>query len=633
MSLFRAWVAVAITAVGFVSARGALAAELGQVTLRDAADRVTLSNALVAFDVVKANGDFENLTYRGESLLAEPGYLDWIGPKNNHIGKGAFKVVSATPDQAEVSVTQRYGPGISSPFDVEIHYLLRAGDAGPHVFVVFSHHKGYPEGGVGQSRWVLRLSDKVFNFINIDEDRRYVMPPSDTPTKQLGPKESLMYTDGPFKGQITDKYHCYVDSGDHFFHGWTGTESRLGCWVITGSNESQNGGPTKQHNDAQFGRLLFKILVCGHYGAAGVHVGADEEWQKMYGPWMLYMNHAETNDDLWKDAKRKAEEERAAWPLAFVHHPAYPLAGERGAVTGQLRISDPQDASASPANAWVGLAAAAPSWQQQADGYQFWVHADATGHFSIPAVRPGTYTLYAFTNGVMDEFRRDKVTVGAAAITDLGSLPWQPTRYGKQLWQIGIPDRTAREFRHGDDYRHWGLWNEFPKDFPNGVNFVIGTSNERTDWNYAQVNVQKDGPKGKEWVGTTWNIQFNVAAPPTQGTAILRLALASAHNAKLTIKLNDQPIDSFRTPADNAVIRAGIHGQYSEQDTFFDAKLLRQGDNTISLTQSAGGNAQKSVMYDCLRLELDADHAFDPAIAKAHPHVFPQTGDEPKDAD
>jgi hypothetical protein len=87
MSLFRAWVAVAITAVGFASARGALAAELGQVTLRDAADRVTLSNALVAFDVVKANGDFENLTYRGESLLAEPGYLDWPEEQSHRQGR------------------------------------------------------------------------------------------------------------------------------------------------------------------------------------------------------------------------------------------------------------------------------------------------------------------------------------------------------------------------------------------------------------------------------------------------------------------------------------------------------------------------------------------------------------------
>jgi rhamnogalacturonan endolyase len=448
------------------------------------------------------------------------------------------------------------------------------------------------------------------------------MPPSNTPTKALGPKESLMFTDGPFKGQITDKYHFYVDAGDHFFHGWTGTQSHIGCWVIYGSNEAQNGGPTKQHNDAQFGRLLFKILMCGHYGVQGIHIDQDRQWQKIYGPWMLYLNHGESNDELWADAQNKARQERAAWPLAWMHHPAYPLAGDRGSVGGTLQINDPQDPAASAANAWVGLAAPSPDWQQQSDGYQFWVHADKDGRFAIPNVRAGRYTLYAFTHGVMDQFRRDDIDVSPGSSIDLGKVSWQPLRFGKQLWQIGVPDRTAAEFRHGDDYRRWGLWQKFPEEFPNGVNFVIGKSRERTDWNYAQVNVLKDGA----WVGTTWNILFDQPQAPGPGSAILRLALASTHNARLTIRVNDQAVDSFRTAADNAMIRAGIHGQYSEQDTFFDAALLRAGQNKISLEQSAGGNVQKSVMYDCLRLELDQTHPFDRSIVTAHPHVFPQSG-------
>ncbi len=199
----------------------------------------------------------------------------------------------------------------------------------------------------------------------------------------------------------------------------------------------QNGGPTKQHNDAQFGRLLFKILTCGHYGAAGVHVGANEQWQKMYGPWLLYFNRADSNDELWADAKAKAVSERAAWPFSWIHNAAYPLADARGSVAGTLRITDPQDRSASSANAWVGLAAPSPNWQQQSDGYQFWVHADKEGHFQIANVRPGSYTLYSFVDGVMDEYRRDKIDVTAGKSLDLGTLNWTPVRYGQQVWQIG----------------------------------------------------------------------------------------------------------------------------------------------------------------------------------------------------
>jgi rhamnogalacturonan endolyase len=581
------------------------------VVITPQGNAVRISNGIVSFSVNKANGDFSDLLYRQTKILAEPTYLDWISGGNNHISKGEFSVVvdpsGNDGEMAEVEISQKYAPGGRSPFDVELHYVLRRGDSGPYVFVVFSHPASYPAGGIGQSRWVNRVADGTFNFINDDEQRRFIMPPSNTPTKALGPKESLLFTAGPFKGQITDKYHFYVDVGDHFFHGWSGTESNVGAWIVYGSNEAQNGGPTKQHNSVQFGQLLFKILVCGHYGAAGVNVAAGENWRKVYGPWMLYLNHGSTTDAMWEDAKRQAQALRAAWPPSWMHHPDFPLEDQRATVTGQLQLQDDQDPQASIAGAWVGLAAASPDWQQQANGYQFWVHAGADGKFSIPHVRAGSYTLYSFGSGVMDEFRHDNVEVKPGESLDLGALAWKPVRYGQQVWQIGTPDRTAKEFRHGDDYRQWGLWQKYPVDFPNDVNFIIGKSDPRKDWNYAQVFVQKNG----QWTPTTWHILFDHPATPQPGLAVLRIALASTHNVKLSVFLNDKRIGGFNNPADNAMIRAGIHGQYSEQDIAFDAALIKQGQNTIGLQLGGAGNVQKSLMYDCIRLEVDNTHPFD----------------------
>jgi hypothetical protein len=117
---------------------------------------------------------------------------------------------------------------------------------------------------------------------------------------------------------------------------------------------------------------------------------------------------------------------------------------------------------------------------------------------------------------------------------------------GKPLWQIGTLDRTAKEFRHGDEYRQWGLWMKYPQEFPNDVNFIIGKSRERAD---------------------------------------------------------------LRLEFDNAMIRAGIHGQYTEEDVPFDAALLKLGENKITLEQHRGGNNLFNVMYDCVRLELDEDGA------------------------
>ena len=417
-----------------------------------------------------------------------------------------------------------------------------------------------------------------------------------------------MFTDGPFKGEVTDKYHWFVDAGDHYVHGWSGTKSELGAWLLHGSNEAQNGGPTKQHNAAHFGRMLLRVLTCGHYGAAGIGVAAGEEWNKFYGPWMLYVNSGGSPDALWADAKNKAAAERAAWPLPWIHHALYPQENERGTVRGKITLQDSQDASLTLKDAWVGLAAPEPDWQQQSKGYQYWVHAGTDGTFTIPHVRTGDYTLYAFADGVMEEFRHDGVAVKAGSVTELGNLSWQPLHHGKTLWQIGTPDRTAKEFRHGDDYRHWGLWQKYPLEFPQDVYFIIGQSHEHKDWNYAQVNVLKDG----QWVGTTWKVQFDLPQAPKSGTATLRLALASAHNAKLGIAINGTGIDRYSTRADNAMIRAGIHGQYHLRDIPFNAALLKTGRNVLTLSQEAGGNVQKSVMYDCLRLELDAQRAFDP---------------------
>lgn len=576
-------------------------------------DRVTLENGKVSFSVLKKNGNILDLKYAGRSILSEQGYLDWQSRGNNHIENGTLSILSDPSanggEIAEICVSQSGEGNVRAPFDVELHYVIRRGESGLDCFVLFGHRKEYPAGELGQARWVLRLDDTVFDFINIDDQRRRPMPSSSTPAKILGPKESSQFTEGPFKGFITDKYHFFTDIGEHFVHGWSGTSSGIGCWIVYGSNEAQNGGPTKQANSAHFGRMLFKIITCGHYGSGGVTVATGEEWRKVYGPWMLYLNSGKENNALWEDAKVMASSLCACWPPDWMHHPAFVPASCRGTVKGVLRITDQQDLRASAMNAWVGLAAPSPDWQKQAKDYQFWVRAGKDGSFTIPSVRPGDYTLYCFTEGVMDEFRQNGVKVTSGGTNDLGILDWRPLRHGRQLWQIGTPDRTAREFRHGDDYRRWGLWLKYPGEFPNGVNFIIGKSMERTDWNYAQVNVQKDGG----WVGTTWNILFEMPASVTAGTATLRLAYASTHNAALTVSLNGVQIGRFRTAADNAMIRAGIHGQYSEEDISFDASLLKQGSNTISLEQSAGGNVQKCVMYDCIRLELDESGPFSPS--------------------
>ena len=245
-------------------------------------------------------------------------------------------------------------------------------------------------------------------------------------------------------------------------------------------------------------------------------------------------------------------------------------------------------------------------WQIDAKNYEFWVRADANGNFTIPNVRPGRYTLHAIGDGVLGEFEMTNITVASGQDLNLNDLNWQPVRYGKQIWDIGIPNRTAGEFFDGDDYYHWGWYLQYPKLFPHDVNYIIGQSDFHKDWFFEQVPRNEDPDNGNALSpgrSTTWSITFNL--PQAQsGKAVLRLAICGIGTRELTVSVNDQPAGTITGLVYNATInRDGIGGSWGEHDVTFDASLMHAGKNVMKLTIPAGG-LTSGIMYDYLRLEL-----------------------------
>jgi rhamnogalacturonan endolyase len=299
----------------------------------------------------------------------------------------------------------------------------------------------------------------------------------------------------------------------------------------------------------------------------------------------------------------------------------YANAQDRGTVTGQLTVRDPQQPSATAANAWVGLAAPPYTatdqqnkpfqvgWETDGKHYEYWVHADPNGAFTITA-RPGTYELYAFNNGILGDYSKAEVTVEAGKTNDLGKLTWVPVRYGRQIWDIGIPNRSAEEFRHGDHYWTWGLYNLYPQEFPNDVNFVIGKSDYAKDWNYVQPPRQD---ASGNWTGTTWKIDFDMDKVPA-GKATLRLALCGTRNSTIDVAVNGHSIGSTGLlPSSGVMHRDGIRAVELYCDLPFDTSLLTSGTNVITLTTHARAWTD-GVLYDYLRLEIaDGSSASAPA--------------------
>lgn len=246
-------------------------------------------------------------------------------------------------------------------------------------------------------------------------------------------------------------------------------------------------------------------------------------------------------------------------------------------------------------------------WQLDAKHYQFWVRGNSNGTFSIPNVRAGTYTLHAIADGVLGELAVSNVAIAAGQTLALGSLGWQPVRYGRQLWDIGIPNRQGSEFFKGDDYFHWGWYLAYPKLFPNDVNYVIGQSDFRKDWFFEQVphDEESDDTDGRgHGRATPWTIAFNLPATP-HGKATLRLAICGIGARHLDATMNQQSIGTVNNLTYNATInRDGIGGTWCERDLVFDASLMKAGQNTLTLTIPAGG-LMSGILYDYLRLELD----------------------------
>ncbi len=180
-------------------------------------------------------------------------------------------------------------------------------------------------------------------------------------------------------------------------------------------------------------------------------------------------------------------------------------------------------------------------------------------------------------------------------------------RRGKQVWEIGIPNRNSSEFFKGDDYFHWGWYLEYPKLFPNDVNYVVGKSDFRKDWFFEQVP-HNENPTNNTGTGggraTPWTITFNLPEAP-HGKATLRLAICGVGMRNLAATVNEHPIGNVTDLAYNATInRDGITGYWSQRELSFDASLMKAGTNVMQLTVPAGG-LTSGIMYDYLRLELD----------------------------
>ncbi len=596
------------------------------VTVRETDDAFTLDNGIISARILKRSGDIRSLRYKGDEIFTSRsghagGY--WSHDTTGGVRRTARVTIDPKTNKgqrAEVAIKgisggrkMGHGPGAASdgdfPADIEIRYALEAWQSGIYTYCIFDHLPEYGSATMTEARFAVKLAS-FFDWMSVDRFRNKHYP-------RVLPGE--------------DKYVYTAVQSENRAYGFSSTSRKLGFYFINPSVEYLSGGPTKPeflcHRDTTSVQapVVLNYWRSSHYGGANVPVEAGEAWTKVIGPFLLYVNQGADPQEMYRDTKDRAVAEAAKWPYAWVDAKGYTKPADRSTVRGRLVLNDPLVKSF-PGKVMVGLthpAYTAPGWrgrrftidwQTDAKHYQFWTQqATPDGTFEIPDVPPGSYTLHAMADGVLGELTKADIKIEMPGAINLGEIKWKPQRRGRQLWEIGVPDRSAMEFAAGKRFFEPGIGLQYPELFPEGVNYEPGRSSPGKDWFFAHVPRVSEDFSGRPSRGgrsrgraTPYNIRFNLAEQPT-GDATLRLAICGTSTRSLEVAVNGKSAGRILLGRiDGVITKHQVQGLWYEREHKINAALLRKGDNTLTLTVPAG-SVTAGVVYDYLRLEMADD--------------------------
>ncbi|WP_193213148.1 polysaccharide lyase family protein [Luteolibacter marinus] len=600
-----------------------LATASAEVRVRDEGRTYLLENDRISARIDKSRATVVSLSRDGQELIrGGTGYWSLSGGSENGRAQGfprpaTTEISIAGGKLGEVVLNCPYqGAAGTLPVNASFHYTLLDGAEGLHIRGRFEHAPGMPGFSVGEARFVVKPDPRVFDWLTIDADRSRKMPTGDDwdNASPLNLKEARRLTTGIHKGQPEHKYGYSALFSESPAYGWSSSEKQIGLWMVNPSLEYIAGGPTKPeltgHLDVNPGGrpVLLNMWHGSHYGGSSLAVKTDEAWAKVIGPFLLHTNQGGDALELWNKAMKTAAAENLKWPYAWVEDPLY-AAGSRLPVTGRITVKD-LPGSPSPGTLWIGLTSPdyesrsrrggeTVGWQRDGKHYQYWAKAGADGRFRLGSVRPGTYVLRAFAKGVLGEFQRSEIVVSRGHPLDLGKVEWQPARSGPTVWEIGVPDRDSREFRNGGYYWQWGQYFKYQKEFPDGVDFTVGSSDWRKDWNFCQPLRLDD--KGRVLGDSIWKLRFNLEEPADH---VLRIALCGHREGdRLHVSINGNNLgDSGRLRENGVMHRDGHRGLLTELGFPIPAGDLQEGENVLELRLS-GRVWHQGLLYDYLRLE------------------------------
>ncbi|RYP43452.1 hypothetical protein DL770_011667 [Monosporascus sp. CRB-9-2] len=668
-----------MVAFGFKTA--ALAALFTQATAfldaRETNTQYVLENDRLHAAVSKSNGQMVEVVLDGEDLL---------GPVSGNTGKGPYVDCSCVPSgfwtpggsnskrfelyKGVDGTGTAYGGVMMEDTYAETNqtiaqwWFLREGETGLHLFTrVAYYNEARPFlRGLGELRTLFRPNTPLWTHLSGSDGNWAPIPSREAFADAITVQDATTYlgntTDDAYVQQYSDYFTKYTFAEvwrDHDVHGQYADGSTssdgntYGAWLVHNTRETYYGGPL--HADLVVDGIVYNYMVSGHYGAPTPNIthGFDRIW----GPQYYHFNKGgpdTTLAELRADAAQYADPE---WNAQFYdsiaeHVPHYAPSSRRA--TFRVAIELPEGAERPIAV----LSENGQDFQLNVfdqDSLQYWADVDpATGAVEIPRVREGTYRLTVYADGVFGWFIQDDVEVSRSEEEEARQFRWEPESAGREVWRIGVPDKSAGEYKHGyapdtstplqpEQYRiYWAKW-DFPTDFPEGVVFTVGESDEAEDFNYVHwsvffgyANFLRPEPYYENV--NNWTIRFDLGAEDLRdastGTLTVQFAGVKTANGNnkwaelpdepysnlpYTVALNGKDVETWVIPrirSGSCGVRSGVICQNFDHKFEFPAGELKEGTNEFVLSLPFNATNKETALlpgttylqYDALRLEL-----------------------------
>ncbi|KAF2005154.1 polysaccharide lyase family 4 protein [Amniculicola lignicola CBS 123094] len=519
------------------------------LTANESSTYLQIENDRLFFSVNKSTGAIDLLTLDNQDLLGSAAYIPYTpggSSGNGKYGIGPYLDCYCIPASGPSSTgSGSYTPGSISPtyklFQgvdshriayggvmmsevypptgqiLEQYWFLRDGETGLHTFSRIAYYNSSTPflRNLQEFRTLFRPSTSLWTDLVTDDSLYATMPVPNPASGNLANattvQDATWYignrTGDPYVDEFADYFTKYTFAAvwrDQVVHGLfadgtisSNDNSTFGAWLVMNTKDTYFGGPV--HSDLVVDGIIYNYLVSNHHGDGTPNI--TDGFDRTFGPQYYHFNKGPRGGS-WRTLRDEAVAFASpSWNADFYdtiskYIPNYAPTSARGSYKATIEL--PKGSR----NAIAVLAQNGVNFQDNVldpTAYQYWVDISASGKVEIDRIKKGTYRLTVYADGIFGDFTHDNIVVKAGRTTQGGALRWEAESAGTEVWRIGTPDKAGGEWLHGDhsahsplhppEYRiYWGAY-DYLSDFPHGVNFHVGKSDVRKDFNYIHWSV------------------------------------------------------------------------------------------------------------------------------------------------